>query len=69
MTNETLRGALRSRTVWWNVLLALLAGLEMMSANLTAVFGPSVAASILLIGAVANLVLRAVTTQALADKR
>lgn len=69
MTRETLKGALKSRTVWWNVLLALLASLEMMSAHLTTLFGQSVAASILLIGAMANLVLRTVTTQALEEKK
>jgi hypothetical protein len=65
---RTLKGALRSRTVWWNILLALLASLEMFAKNLTALFGQDVAASILLVGAVCNLVLRTVTTQALIDK-
>jgi len=65
---RTLKGALRSRTVWWNILLALLASLEMFAGNLTVLFGQDVAASILLIGALCNLVLRTVTTQPLADK-
>lgn len=65
---RTLKGALRSRTVWWNILLALLASLEMFAGNLTVLFGQDVAASILLIGALCNLVLRTVTTQALVDK-
>lgn len=62
------KGALRSRTVWWNVLLALLASLEMFAGNLTVLFGQDVAASILLVGALANLVLRTITTQALQEK-
>jgi hypothetical protein len=69
MTRETLKGALKSRTVWWNILLALLASLEMMAGHLTTLFGQSVAASILLVGAFANLVLRTITTQALEDKK
>jgi len=68
MDIATLKGALKSKTVWWNVLLALLASLEMFAGNLTVLFGQNVAASILMVGAMANLVLRVVTTQALADK-
>lgn len=64
-----LKGALKSKTVWWNVLLALLASLEMFAGNLTALFGQDVASSILLVGALANLVLRTITTQALAEKK
>jgi hypothetical protein len=62
---DWLRGALRSRTVWVNVALALLGGLELMGAHLTTLFGSEVAAAILLLGAASNLVLRAVTTTAL----
>jgi len=69
MTSDMLKGALKSKTVWWNVLLALLASLEMFAGNLTVLFGQDVAASILLVGALANLVLRTITTQALAEKR
>jgi hypothetical protein len=69
MTSDMLKGALKSKTVWWNVLLALLASLEMFAGNLTVLFGQDVAASILLVGALANLVLRTVTTQALSEKR
>jgi len=68
MDAATLKGALRSKTVWWNILLAFLASLEMFAGNLTILFGQQVAASILLVGAMANLVLRVVTTQALAEK-
>jgi hypothetical protein len=69
MDTNLLKGALKSKTVWWNILLALLASLEMFAGNLTVLFGQDVAASILLVGAMANLVLRVVTTQALAEKK
>ena len=69
MTSDMLKGAFKSKTVWWNVLLALLASLEMFAGNLTVLFGQDVAASILLIGALANLILRTITTQALAEKK
>jgi hypothetical protein len=69
MDIATLKGALKSKTVWWNILLALLASLEMFAGNLTVLFGQDVEASILLVGAMANLVLRVVTTQALAEKK
>ena len=68
MDMQTLKGALKSRTVWWNVLLALLASLEMFSASLTTLFGAKTSALILMTGAMANLVLRVVTTQALSEK-
>jgi Zn-dependent protease len=68
MDANLLKGALKSKTVWWNVLLALLASLEMFAGNLTVLFGQDVAASILLVGAMCNLVLRVVTTQALSQK-
>ncbi len=61
-TRDWLRGALRSRTVWINVALAVLGGLELSGAHLTTLFGSQVAAGILLVGSVANLALRAVTT-------
>lgn len=63
-----IRGALRSRTVWFNVALAVLGGLELMGAHLTTLFGSQVAAAIMLTGAVCNLALRAVTTQSLVEK-
>ena len=63
-----IKGALKSKTVWWNVLLAVLGGLELLGAHLTSLFGTQVAASILLVGGIANLALRAVTTQALSEK-
>lgn len=63
-----IKGALRSKTVWWNVLLALLASLEMFAGHLTTLFGQDVAAAVLMVGAMTNLVLRTVTTQALHNK-
>lgn len=63
-----LKGALKSKTVWFNVLIAVLGGLELVGAHLTTLFGTQVAASILLVGGIANLALRAVTTQALSEK-
>jgi hypothetical protein len=63
-----LQGALKSKTVWWNVLLAVLGGLELVGGHMTVLWGQEVAAAILMVGALANLVLRAVTTQALSEK-
>jgi hypothetical protein len=65
---DLLKGALKSRTVWWNILLAVLGGLELIGGHLTTLFGAQVAAAILAVGALANLVLRAVTTTPLRDK-
>jgi membrane protein implicated in regulation of membrane protease activity len=62
------KGALKSKTVWWNVLLAVLGGLELMGGHMTVLWGQEVAAAILMVGALANLVLRSVTTQALSEK-
>jgi hypothetical protein len=59
---DWVRGALRSRTMYWNVLLAVLAGLELFGAHLTTLFGAKAAAAILLIGGAANIALRAITT-------
>jgi membrane protein implicated in regulation of membrane protease activity len=63
-----LKGAFKSKTVWWNVLLAVLGGLELMGGHMTVLWGQEVAAAILMVGALANLVLRSVTTQALSEK-
>jgi hypothetical protein len=46
----------------------VLGGLELVGAHLTTLFGNQVAAAILLAGGIANLALRAVTTQALSEK-
>lgn len=63
-----LKGALKSKTVWFNVLIAVLGGLELLGAHFTTLFGTQVAAAILLVGGIANLGLRAVTTQPLSEK-
>jgi hypothetical protein len=63
-----IKGALKSRTVWFNVLIAMLGSLELFGAHLTTLFGTQVAAAILLAGGLANLALRAVTTQPLSEK-
>jgi hypothetical protein len=63
-----LKGALKSKTVWFNVLLALLGSLELMGAHLTTLFGAQVAATIMLLSAMANLGLRALTTKPLSEK-
>jgi hypothetical protein len=63
-----LQGALKSKTVWWNILLAVLGGLELVGGHMTVLWGQEVAAAILMVGALANLVLRTVTTQALSEK-
>ena len=68
MSLAVLKGAVRSKTVWWNVLLAVLASLEMLNAHLTTLFGAKVAAGILLAGALINLILRAITTTSLRNK-
>lgn len=68
MDLATLKGALKSKTVWWNVLLAVMASLEMLNAHLTTLFGAKVAASVLLTGALINLILRAITTTPLRNK-
>ena len=63
-----LQGALKSKTVWWNVLLAVVGGLELVGGHMTVLWGQEVAAAVLMVGALANLVLRTVTTQALSEK-
>jgi hypothetical protein len=68
MDISTLKGALKSKTVWWNILLALLASMELFAGHLTVLFGQSVASAVLLLGAMLNLALRVVTTQALSAK-
>lgn len=63
-----IKGALKSKTIWWNVALALLGGLELIGSHLTTLFGAQVAAAVLAIGAMTNIALRVITTQALAEK-
>ena len=66
--NDKLRGAVRSKTVWVNVFLALLSGIELAGAHFTTLWGPKAAAAVLLVGSLVNLALRAYTTSALEEK-
>jgi len=66
--NATLRGVVISKTIWLNVFLAVLSGLELMSGNLTTLLGPKWAAGIVLVGAMTNVALRAYTTMSLAER-
>lgn len=66
--NPTIAGALRSKVIWLNIILAAVSVLELSSAHLTTLWGPKVAAAVLLAGSVANAVLRVVTTSSLAEK-
>jgi hypothetical protein len=50
-----LQGALKSKTVWWNVLLAVLGGLELMGGHMTVLWGQEVAAAILMVGALERI--------------
>ena len=68
MELSTLKGALKSRTVWWNIFLGLLASLEMFASHLTTLFGQNVAAAVLMAVAMINLALRTVNTQALNEQ-
>lgn len=69
MSMDTLKGALRSKTVWWNVFMAFLASMELFASNLTTLFGQEVAAAVLLLGSMVNIFLRTVTTTALEEKK
>jgi hypothetical protein len=69
MSIDTLKGALRSKTVWWNVFMAFLASMELFASNLTILFGQEVAAAVLLLGSMVNIFLRTVTTTALEEKK
>lgn len=66
--NATLKGAARSKTIWINVALAALGGLELMGSHVTALWGPKVAAAVVMAGALVNIALRAYTAQSLAEK-
>jgi len=69
MNMDTLKGALKSKTVWWNVFMAFLASIELFASNLTTLFGQEVAAAVLLLGSMVNIFLRTVTTTALEEKK
>lgn len=66
--NETVAGALRSKTIWLNTILTVLGGLELMGAHLTTLLGPKWAAGLMMFGSLLNIGLRFYTTQALAAK-
>lgn len=66
--NPTLRGAVRSKTVWLNVFLAALSGLELMGAHISTLLGPQWAAGLVMVGSLTNIGLRAYTSSSLADK-
>jgi hypothetical protein len=61
-TRDWLRGALRSKMMWANTVIFIIAGIELAGAHLTTLFGQKVAAAIMLIGALVNLYLRTKTT-------
>lgn len=66
--NDTIRGAAKSKTIWLNVALAAIGGLELAGSNLTILLGPRPAAALVTLGAIVNICVRFYTTQALADK-
>lgn len=66
--NETVSGALRSKTIWLNTILTVLGGLELMGSHLTTLFGPKWAAGLMMFGSLLNIGVRFYTTQALSAK-
>ena len=66
--NPTVRGALASKTIWINIGLAVLSGLELMSSQITTLLGPKWAAGLVMLGALTNVGLRAYTSLSLAEK-
>ena len=66
--NPTLRGAIASKTIWINVALAVLSGLELMSSQITTLLGPKWAAGLVMLGALTNVGLRAATSLSLSEK-
>ena len=66
--NPTIAGAVRSKVMWLNVVIAVASVLELSSAHLTALFGPKWSAGIMLGGAILNMALRVFTTTPLAEK-
>jgi hypothetical protein len=65
---DTIRGAAKSKVIWLNTALTVLAGLEMMGSHITTIAGPKVGAGFVMFGALVNIGLRFYTTQSLADK-
>ena len=66
--NDTISGAIRSKTICLNTILTVLGGLELMGSHLTLLFGPKPAAALMMFGALVNIGLRFYTTQSLAAK-
>ena len=66
--NPTIKGAVRSKTVWLNVALAVFSVIELAGGHLTTLVGPKWTAGILLAGSIVNVALRAYTTQSLAER-
>ena len=66
--NDTLRGALKSKVLWFNFVGAIVAAVELSGAHLTTLFGTKGAAGVLLAGCIINAGLRFITANALADK-
>lgn len=66
--NPTVRGVVISKTIWINVFLAALSGLELMGSNITTLLGPKWAAGLVMTGAITNVALRAYTTMSLTER-
>jgi len=70
--NEWVKGALKSRTMWFSLALALFGALEAASGlvreSLQSMFGSSTVAVVLLTISVVTAVLRVVTTMPLSEK-
>ena len=66
--NPTVRGVLISKTIWINVGLAVLSGLELMGSHISTILGPKWAAGLVMVGSLTNIGLRAYTTMSLTEK-
>lgn len=66
--NPTVRGVVISKTIWLNVFLAALSGLELMGAHISTLLGPKWAAGLVMVGSLTNIGLRAYTTMSLTEK-
>ena len=65
---NVVRGVVISKTIWLNVFLAVVSGLELMGSHLTTVLGPKWGAGLVMVGSLVNIGLRAYTTQSLAER-
>ncbi len=66
--NPTVRGVVISKTIWINVFLAALSGLELMGAHISTLLGPKWAAGLVMVGSLTNIGLRAYTTMSLTER-